>query len=325
MTDAGGRPGLIKPGTDARGVQAREPWRGTASHQPALTGLARLTVVDVTSLGFQTDLIIRGAGGQPGQRPSATTWSPCARPANPDLLVGQLPAAAGAGPRTRPGPRPLARQPFRGRVPRAPRTSTLGVGTGDAASQVPDADALRRGSAWRLNRAIRADRATAPAAAAPELRTRTCRPLETGDDDWQAGGRACGPPSRTRGLRAARPAGRSSRARLRGPAARRPEAGHGWPGSARSPDGAAGRPARHSHPRTGQGLARYQDVGHAPRLRAARAWPGTLVWQAGQHALAHGARTLVMAADPAEGAIRVYRSVGFAQRETQLSLQRAPS
>ena len=30
-------------------------------------------------------------------------------------------------------------------------------------------------------------------------------------------------------------------------------------------------------------------------------------------------------ADPGEAAIRVYRSVGFADRETQVSLQRAPS
>ena len=30
-------------------------------------------------------------------------------------------------------------------------------------------------------------------------------------------------------------------------------------------------------------------------------------------------------ADPAEAAIRVYRSVGFADRETQLSMHRAPS
>ncbi len=31
-----------------------------------------------------------------------------------------------------------------------------------------------------------------------------------------------------------------------------------------------------------------------------------------------------MAADPAEGAIRVYRSVGFAQRETQIGFFRNP-
>ena len=30
-------------------------------------------------------------------------------------------------------------------------------------------------------------------------------------------------------------------------------------------------------------------------------------------------------ADPAEAAIRVYRSVGFADHETQLSMHRAPS
>ncbi len=53
---------------------------------------------------------------------------------------------------------------------------------------------------------------------------------------------------------------------------------------------------------------------------------GTLVWRAGQHALGElGARTLVIVADPTEAAIRVYRSVGFADHETQLSMHSAPS
>ena len=73
----------------------------------------------------------------------------------------------------------------------------------------------------------------------------------------------------------------------------------------------------------GSPIARYQNVETHPDARR-QGLAGTLVWQAGQHARAHGARTLVMAADPAEGAIRVYRSVGFAQRETQIGFFRAP-
>jgi hypothetical protein len=37
-----------------------------------------------------------------------------------------------------------------------------------------------------------------------------------------------------------------------------------------------------------------------------------------------GARTLVMVADPGYLAIRVYRSVGFSETETQLQAERSP-
>jgi ribosomal protein S18 acetylase RimI-like enzyme len=48
---------------------------------------------------------------------------------------------------------------------------------------------------------------------------------------------------------------------------------------------------------------------------------GTLVCQAGRYAIDHlGARTLVIAADPREAGIRVYRSAGFTDRETQVSM-----
>jgi hypothetical protein len=50
---------------------------------------------------------------------------------------------------------------------------------------------------------------------------------------------------------------------------------------------------------------------------------GTLVWQAGRFArTAFGARTLVIVADPAEGAIRIYRGCGFADAQTQFSFAR---
>ena len=63
---------------------------------------------------------------------------------------------------------------------------------------------------------------------------------------------------------------------------------------------------------TGGGLARYQDVETDPAARR-RGLAGTLVWRAGRYAAeAFGAGTLVIVADPAEGAIRVYRACGFA-------------
>ena len=72
----------------------------------------------------------------------------------------------------------------------------------------------------------------------------------------------------------------------------------------------------------GGGLARYQDVETDPAARR-RGLAGTLVWHAGRFARAGlGASTLVIVADPAEGAIRIYRSCGFADAQTQFSFAR---
>ncbi len=73
----------------------------------------------------------------------------------------------------------------------------------------------------------------------------------------------------------------------------------------------------------GRGLARYQDVETDPAARR-QGLAGTLVWRAGRHAAeALGASTLVIVADPAEAAIRVYRACGFADAQTQVSITRA--
>jgi RimJ/RimL family protein N-acetyltransferase len=75
----------------------------------------------------------------------------------------------------------------------------------------------------------------------------------------------------------------------------------------------------------GDGLARFQHVETDPAARR-QGLSGTLVWRAGSYA--HevlGANTLVIVADPAEGAIRVYRSCGFADAQGQLSFERAPA
>jgi GNAT superfamily N-acetyltransferase len=74
----------------------------------------------------------------------------------------------------------------------------------------------------------------------------------------------------------------------------------------------------------GDGLARFQHVETDPAARR-QGLSGTLVWQAGSYAReVLGASTLVIVADPAEGAIRVYRSCGFADAQGQLSFERAP-
>ena len=71
-------------------------------------------------------------------------------------------------------------------------------------------------------------------------------------------------------------------------------------------------------------LARYQNVETHPAARR-RGLAGSLVWQAGASALADGAATLVMVADPGDTAIRVYRSVGFTVTESQTCLIRPPA
>ncbi|HEY2508281.1 MAG TPA: GNAT family N-acetyltransferase [Streptosporangiaceae bacterium] len=74
----------------------------------------------------------------------------------------------------------------------------------------------------------------------------------------------------------------------------------------------------------GGGIARYQNVETHPAQRR-QGLAGTLVWQAGQQCLATGATTLVMVADPDDVAIRVYRSVGFTDAETQIGFERPPA
>ena len=72
----------------------------------------------------------------------------------------------------------------------------------------------------------------------------------------------------------------------------------------------------------GGGLARYQDVETDPAARR-QGLAGTLVWYTGRYAAeAFGAGTLVIVADPAAGAIRVYRACGFADAQGQFSFER---
>jgi ribosomal protein S18 acetylase RimI-like enzyme len=74
----------------------------------------------------------------------------------------------------------------------------------------------------------------------------------------------------------------------------------------------------------GAEIARYQGVETHPSARR-QGLAGTLLHRAGVHAgQVLGARTLVIVADPDYSAIALYRSAGFADRETQLSLQRVP-
>jgi GNAT superfamily N-acetyltransferase len=73
----------------------------------------------------------------------------------------------------------------------------------------------------------------------------------------------------------------------------------------------------------GHGYARYQHVETDPAARR-QGLAGTLVWHAGRYGReVIGARTLVIVADPADVAIRVYRACGLTDTESQLSFERA--
>lgn len=73
------------------------------------------------------------------------------------------------------------------------------------------------------------------------------------------------------------------------------------------------------------GLARFQQVQTHPDARG-RGLAGTLVHEVSRYGFEElRATTLVMVADPEYLAIRVYRSVGFVDAETQLQAERRPS
>jgi ribosomal protein S18 acetylase RimI-like enzyme len=73
------------------------------------------------------------------------------------------------------------------------------------------------------------------------------------------------------------------------------------------------------------GLARFQSVKTHPDARG-RGLAGTLVHRVSRYGFEElGATTLVMVADPDYLAIRIYRSVGFADTERQLQAERKPS
>ena len=75
----------------------------------------------------------------------------------------------------------------------------------------------------------------------------------------------------------------------------------------------------------GPGLARFQSVETHPDARG-RGIAGTLVQHVSRYGFDElGADTLVMVADPTYPAIRVYRSVGFADTESQLQAERPPA
>jgi len=260
--------------------------------------------MEVRSLGFRTDLMIRALEGS--QLTDRGGYVVIRTPRNPDFWWGNFLLV--------PGP-PAASEPerwlaaFGAEFPGAAHV-TLGIDT-TAAAGVDIAAYRAHGLAPELSAVM-----TAGSLHAPPFpnEAATVRPL-TSDEDWRQAAElravlTAGMPGSEPEFLAARVA--AERALTR--------SGHGWWFGA-----FAGRKlaAQLGLITDGSGIARYQNVETHPDARR-QGLAGTLVWRAGQHALADGARTLVIVADPQEGAIRVYRSVGFEQRETQLGFARQP-
>jgi GNAT superfamily N-acetyltransferase len=261
--------------------------------------------VDVVSLGYRTDLMLRALeGSEVADHPGYVTVR---TPANPEFWWGNfllLPARAVHGEAAR------WLSLFTAEFPDA-RHVAIGLdGAGD-----PGADLGGFAAAGlELNRETVLTAAALREPPHPH-RDAVFRPL-AGDRDWAQSRQLQALSDATDGVPAT-PAFTAARNAAR---RRLAEAGHGaWFGAFRDGElvaqlGIFSGPAP---------LARYQDVGTHPDARR-QGLAGTLVWHAGRYALGQlGARTLVIVADPGEAAIRVYRSVGFADHETQVSLQRA--
>jgi ribosomal protein S18 acetylase RimI-like enzyme len=256
----------------------------------------------VTSLGYRTDLALRAMEG--GTETDRGAYLVVRNPALPDywwgnfLLLQDLGPGAGGGWMAR----------FAAEFPGA-RHMTLGLDETDAGLVDPGELA---GMTMERNAVMTATSVQAP----PHPDTEAVMRVLTGDADWQqsvelAAAIYAGEPGGDAGFLTARAAAKRALA----------EAGHGaWFGAFQ--DGTL--VSQLGLITTESGLARYQSVETHPAARR-RGLAGTLVWHAGATALADGTRTLVMVADPEDGAIRVYRSVGFTVTESQIGFIRRPA
>jgi len=258
--------------------------------------------VRITSLGLSTDVALRVLEG--AEVTDRGGYLVVRSPDNPDFWWGNfliLPAPPEPGSATAWLTRFAAEFP-------AARHAALAV---DALTGPVPADFPAAGLEPELSTVLTATAVTPPPRPAEHA---DIRALES-DADWQASldlNRRCFGPEESSEYQARRAVARQRLTR----------AGHGaWFGAF----GGGRLLAQLGVCDAGAGRARYQDVETDPAARR-RGLAGTLVEHAGQYALRElGASTLVIVADPAAGAIRVYRSCGFAATQTQLSFERPPA
>jgi GNAT superfamily N-acetyltransferase len=257
---------------------------------------------EVRSLGYRTDLAILALEGS--QVTDRGDHLVIRTPGNPDywwgnfLLLRDLKPGSGAG--------WLAR--FTAEFPAA---SHMAFGLDET-----DADGVEPGELAVTTLECNAVMTAAAVHAPPRPNTEAVIRTLTGDADWRqslelSAALYAGEPGGDAGFLAAQQAAKRSLT----------EAGHGaWFGAFLD-----GTLVAQLGLVAGIGaLARYQSVETHPAARR-RGLAGTLVWHAGTAALAAGTRTLVMVADPVDDAIRVYRSVGFTETESQLGFIHSPA
>lgn len=260
--------------------------------------------MDVRSLGYRTDLMIRTLEGS--QVEDRGDYLVIRSPRNPTYWWGNfllLPP---------PVPGQAARwvATFAAEFPAAQHVA-LGIDVIEI-SDVPIAEYVAAGLELQRSTVLVAQELTEPPR---PNRSAAYREL-AGDDDWR----------RAAGLRAlvnaGEPGGDPDFIQARSATERAlTEAGHGsWFGAFAGEE----LVAQLGLITDGSGVARYQNVETHPDWRR-RGLAGSLVWHAGQHGVDElGATTLVIVADPLADAIKVYRSVGFADAETQVSFERQP-
>jgi ribosomal protein S18 acetylase RimI-like enzyme len=260
--------------------------------------------VDVRSLGYRTDLMIRELEGS--QIADRGDHLVIRTPGNPDYWWGNFLLLAGP---------PAAGETadwmamFAAEFPDA-RHVTLGIDVTEA-GVVDDTEFLGEGFRMERLSVLTARKVSEPSR--PNMNA-DYRPL-AGDEDWRQAAE----------LRAAVSAGSPGAdpsfltARI-GAERALTEAGHGWWYGAFLEGKLV---AQLGLITDGSGVARYQNVESHPDARR-QGLAATLVWQAGLEGIEAGADTLVMVADPDDAAIRVYRSVGFADAETQIGFERRP-
>ncbi|GAB6903748.1 GNAT family N-acetyltransferase [Kineosporia succinea] len=258
----------------------------------------------VASLGYRTDLMLRGLGGSDvSDRGSHLVVR---TPSNPAYWWGNFLLL-----RERPGPGewPGWVREFAREFPEAPHVA-LGLDRPDGT--VGDIDgAIDLGLDVLVDTVLTASALRAPAAADAEI-----RPL-FGDADWEQAVQ----------LRLALDEVRVTPAHagyLRRKVAehrRLAEAGHGvWFGAFVEGTMRCGAGLYTD----GEGVARYQNVETHPGFRQ-RGLASSLVHQLGEWGLHRpDVRELVIVADPGYHAIRLYRALGFQDTEHQVQLQRPP-
>ena len=263
--------------------------------------------VRVDSLGFRTDLMLRILEGS--EIADHGDYLTIRSPGNPTFWWGNFLLMPESALRDEAG---LWISRFAETFPDAPHVA-LGVdGTDGSAAAAADYRAV----GFQLEHSMVL---TATALREPPHRNDAalCRPLET-EDDWRQAFElrmACTEDGDPFGAR------EFSERRI-ADARRLTEAGHGSCFGAFSDGRLMAQLGVFSD---GTGTARYQNVETHPAARR-QGLAGTLVYHAGLYAFgALGAGTLVIVADPGYSAIRIYRSVGFADQETQLSMQREPA